>query len=87
MLAIILFRVLPSCLLSKTKIKIYKSIILSVALDGCENWSVTVRKEYRLRVLEKKVLRGKFGPKREEVAGEHCIMRSFITCTLHRILG
>jgi hypothetical protein len=32
------------------------------------------------------VLRGIFGPKREERAGEDYIMRSFITCTLHQIL-
>jgi len=29
------------------------------------------------------VLRRIFVPKREEVVGEDCIMRSFITCTLH----
>jgi hypothetical protein len=48
---------------------------------GCETWSVTLREEHRLRVL-----RRIFGPKREEVAGEDGIMRSFITCTHHKIL-
>jgi hypothetical protein len=41
---------------------------------------------HRLRVLENRVLRRIFGPKRE--AGEHCVMRSFKTCTLdHTLLG
>jgi hypothetical protein len=30
-------------------------------------------------VFENRVLRRIFGPKREKVAGEDCIMRSFIT--------
>jgi hypothetical protein len=34
-------------------------------LYGCETWSLTFRKEYRLRVFENRVLRI-FGPKREE---------------------
>jgi hypothetical protein len=36
-------------------------------------------------VFENRVLRRIFGPKKEEVAGEHCIMRSYITCILHQI--
>jgi hypothetical protein len=36
-------------------------------------------------VSEKRVLRRVFGPKRRE-AGEDCIMKSFITCMLHKIL-
>jgi hypothetical protein len=41
-----------------------------------------------MRVFENRVLRGMFGPKGEEVKGywKDCIMRSFITCTLHQIL-
>jgi hypothetical protein len=38
---------------------------LPVVLYGCETWSLTLREEHRLRVLENKVLRGKFGLKRE----------------------
>ena len=39
---------------------------------GCETWSLTLRKEHRLRlrVFENRVLRGIFGPKRDEVPGE-----------------
>jgi hypothetical protein len=58
-------------MLSKnTKIKIYRNIILPVALYGCETWSLTLREEYRLRVFENRVLRRIFGPKRDEVTGE-----------------
>ena len=48
------------------KIKIYKSIILTVVLYGCETWSLTSREDYRLRVFENRILRLIFGPKREE---------------------
>jgi hypothetical protein len=50
------------------KIKIYKIKILFV-FCVCETWSLTLRREYRLRVFENRVLRRIFGPKREEVAG------------------
>ena len=52
------------------KIKIYRTIILPVVLYGCETWSLTLREERRLRVFENRVLRGVFGPKRDEVTGE-----------------
>jgi hypothetical protein len=58
-------------LLSKNlKIKIYRNIILPVVLYGCENWSLILREERRLRVFEIRVLRRVFGPKRDEVTGE-----------------
>jgi hypothetical protein len=58
-------------LLSKNiKIKIYRTIILAVVLYGCETWSLTLREESRLRVLENKVLRRIFEPKRDEGTGE-----------------
>jgi hypothetical protein len=41
-----------------------------VVLYGCEIWSLTLREEHRLGVFENRVLRGIFGPKRDEVAGE-----------------
>jgi hypothetical protein len=53
---------LSSRLLSKkVKIRIYKTIILPVALYGSE------QEEHRRRVFENRVLRGIFGPKRDEV--------------------
>jgi hypothetical protein len=62
---------LSSRLLSKNlKIKIYRNIILSVVLYGCETWSLTLKEERRLSVFENRVLRRIFGPKRDEVTGE-----------------
>ena len=59
-----------SLLFNSTKIKVYRTVILPVVLYGCETWSLTVRDECRLRVLENRVLRRIFGPKWEEVRGE-----------------
>jgi hypothetical protein len=62
---------LSSCLLSKTgKIKIHRSVILPVVLYGCETWSLILREGCPLRVLENRVLRRIFGPKRGDVTGE-----------------
>jgi hypothetical protein len=56
---------LSSHLLSKNvKIRIYKTIILTVVLYGCETWSLTLREEHTLRVL-----RRIFKQKRNEVLG------------------
>jgi hypothetical protein len=61
---------LSSSLISKNlKVKIYRTIILSVVLYECETWSRTLREERRLKVFENRVLRRVFGPKREEVTG------------------
>jgi hypothetical protein len=49
---------------------IYKTVILPVVLYGCKTRSLTLREEHRLRVLENKVLRRIFGPKRDEVTRE-----------------
>ena len=43
----------------------YKTIILPVVLSGCETWSLTLRGELRLRVLENKVPRKIFGAKKD----------------------
>jgi hypothetical protein len=39
-------------------------------LYGCETWSLTLRKEHRLRVFESRVLRRIFWPQSDEVTGE-----------------
>ena len=52
------------------QIEIYRTIILPMVLYGCENWSLTLREERRLRVFENRVLMKVFGPKRDEVTGE-----------------
>jgi hypothetical protein len=51
------------------KIKIHKTIILLAVLYGYETWSLTLGEEHRLRMFENRVLRRKFGPKKEEVVG------------------
>ena len=62
---------LSSRLLSKNlKIKIYRTITLPVVFYGCETWSLTLREERKLRVLENRVLRRVFWLKRDEVTGE-----------------
>jgi hypothetical protein len=76
-------------LLSKnTKIKIYRTVIVLLFLYGCETWSVTLREEHRLRMFENRVLRGIFGPKRDEVkgSGDDYITRNLMICTHHQIL-
>ena len=58
-------------LLKNLKIKIYWIIILRIVLYGCETWSLTLREERNLRVLnENMVFRRIFGPRRDEVTGE-----------------
>jgi hypothetical protein len=46
------------------KVKIYRTIILSVVLYGCGTWSLVSREDNRLRVFENRVVRRIFGPKR-----------------------
>jgi len=50
-------------------IKTQRAIILRVVY-GCETWSVTIRKEYELRVFENRIPSNIFQPKRVEVLGE-----------------
>jgi hypothetical protein len=61
---------LPDCYPKKK----YSTIILPVVY-GCETWYFTLRKEHGLRLLENRVLRKIFGPKREEVTGEWMKLR------------
>ncbi|KAJ4445700.1 hypothetical protein ANN_12385 [Periplaneta americana] len=64
-------KLLSSSLLSKNlKVRIYKTDILPVVLNGYETWTLTLREEHRLRVFENKLLRKIFGAKRDEVTGE-----------------
>jgi hypothetical protein len=47
---------LSSRLLARNvKVKIYKTIILTVVLYGCETWSLTSKEEHRLREFENRV--------------------------------
>jgi hypothetical protein len=59
---------LSSRLLSKNvKITIYTTAILPLVLYGYETRSLILREEHRLRMLEDRVLRIVFDPKRDEV--------------------
>jgi hypothetical protein len=61
---------LSSSLLSKNiKIKIYRTVILTVVLYGCETWSLALRGESRLRMFENRVLINMFGRKTDDVTG------------------
>jgi hypothetical protein len=44
--------------------------VLPIVLYGCETWSLTLRKERRLRVFENSVLSGIFVSIRKEITGE-----------------
>jgi hypothetical protein len=75
--------------LSKTtKIRVSRTVVLPVVLYECETWSLTLREEQRLRVLENRVVRRIFGPKRDEAtgSGEDYITRNSMICTHHQIL-
>jgi len=50
--------------------KVYRTIILPVVLYEYETLSLILREERRLRMLENRLLRRIFGPKRDEVTGE-----------------
>jgi hypothetical protein len=55
-------KVLFSLLLCKNKeIKIYKTKILPVVLDGCENWSFKLSGTHKLREFEKGMLKKIYG--------------------------
>jgi hypothetical protein len=43
---------------------------MPVVLYRCQDWSLILREEHRLRVFENRVLRKTFGPKMDEVTGE-----------------
>jgi hypothetical protein len=62
---------LASRLLSiNVKVRIYRAIILLVILNGHETWSLTLREEHELWVLENRIRRRIFGPKRDSVMGD-----------------
>jgi hypothetical protein len=44
----------------------YKTIISTVALYGCETWFLTLRGEHIIKMFANRALRRIFGAKREE---------------------
>jgi hypothetical protein len=53
------------------EIKIYRTVILPVVVDGCETWSLVLREERRLRVFENRALRRIFGAVTAELRKLH----------------
>jgi hypothetical protein len=49
------------------KIKIQRTIILSIVLYGYEAWSLTMREQHRLCIFKNRVLRRVFGPRTDKV--------------------
>jgi hypothetical protein len=62
--------------LKNMKIKSIGTMILPVVSYGYESWSLTLRREPRLRMFETKVLRKLFRPKRVEATREWRRLRS-----------
>ena len=79
---------LSSNLLPKSmKIKVCRIVILPIVLYGCETWSLTLRKERKLRLFENRVLRRIFGARMDDVnvSGVNYMMWSIIICIPHPI--
>lgn len=49
---------------------LYRTVIVSVVLYGCETLSLTLRGKRRLRMTKSTAMRKIFGPTEEEVKGE-----------------
>jgi hypothetical protein len=52
------------------RIKIHRTVILTVVLNRRKAWSLALREELRLRVSQNRVLRKAFGPNSDKVTGE-----------------
>ena len=61
---------LSVCYAKSRKLKRDRTVIVPVVLCGCETWSLILREERRLRMLENMALRGILGPEREGVTVE-----------------
>ena len=55
---------------SRLEMEMFRTLILSVVLYGCETWRLALTKERRLMLFENRVLRKIFGPKRDEITGD-----------------
>jgi hypothetical protein len=66
------------------KIRTYKTVILPVVPYGCETWPLTLRKAYRLKIFENRVLRRIFEPKSNAMIGGQ---RKLHNEELHNLYG
>uniref|UniRef100_A0A8D9EGY4 Craniofacial development protein 2 n=1 Tax=Cacopsylla melanoneura TaxID=428564 RepID=A0A8D9EGY4_9HEMI len=67
----------------KSKMKIYKAVIIPVLTYGCETWPLTKQTEYKLQTFENKVLRKIFGPIRDLDSGTWKIRKNRDIWTLY----
>jgi hypothetical protein len=58
----------------KLKIKISRTTVIFVVLNGCDTWFLTLGEEHRLKVFENSKLIRIFGPKRVELTGNWRIL-------------
>ena len=58
------------CYTKSIKIKIHRTIVWTVVLCGCEAWSLTLREEHSLRLLERRELEEICGLKWDDVTGK-----------------
>ena len=49
---------------------LYTGIMVPAVLYGCETWTLALREEHRLRVIENRVLRKLFRPERNRVTSD-----------------
>ena len=69
----------PRLLWSKnTRTKVSRTTVVAFVLYEWKTWSLTWREEHRLRTFESRVLNERFGPDRDKVTGENCVMRSIV---------
>jgi hypothetical protein len=72
------------------KIRIHKTIILSLVLFGCETWSLLLSEDHKLQVFENKLLKNTFGPKKNGVRevsnmGEYILWNIVIAISYNRV--
>jgi len=61
-----LVKLFKSEALSRTKIRLYKTLVRPIALYACGAWASTKSNENKLMIFERKILRRIFGPKINE---------------------
>lgn len=61
---------------------------IAESVDACENWSLTLKEEQRLRVYENRVLKQQLTIRQcqKQEAEENCMMRHFMIGIPHQIL-
>ena len=69
----------------KTKIEIYRVIVLSTVLYGAETWTCTDKEYAKLNVFHTKNLRKIIGKKRDEISNEDLYLETKMTSLEHMV--